>query len=354
MTAMMTRAHERPHGRGSAAPVLALLLSSAVAGHAACVSPFSRSTLPERLGNAEFWQLSTGMSEPSGTFAHSDNLVSNEIHFVHMARMLGPGRGVYVGVGPEQNFSYIARLRPPMAFVVDIREENRSLHLMYKALFEVSADRVDFLFRLFSRERPAGIAPGVPVADLFARLEAATSRHRLYEATARTIRDHLLGRRSLPLSARDLEWVDHALRAFYSDGPGIHYGRELTTDSPRPSYRALMTAVDVTGAYRSYLANEADFAFVKDLHQRNLIVPVVGDFAGTQALRRVGDYVREHRAVVRAFYGSNVEVYLNRQGIAAFCNNLASLPWSSQSWFISSTRMQPMTSKLQACPGRPQ
>ena len=57
---------------------------------------------------------------------------------------------------PEQNFTYIAALKPKMAFIIDIRRGNLQLHLMYKALFELSSDRADFIFRLFSRKRPEG------------------------------------------------------------------------------------------------------------------------------------------------------------------------------------------------------
>ena len=103
------------------------------------------------------------MSEPAGDFARPDNLVSNETHVAEMVRLLRPRGGVYIGVGPEQNFSYIAEIQPAMAFVVDIRRENRDLHLLYKALFELSVDRADFVSRLFSRQatRPldAGSAP---------------------------------------------------------------------------------------------------------------------------------------------------------------------------------------------------
>ena len=55
-----------------------------------------------------------------------------------------PG-GVYLGVGPEQNFTYIAAIRPKIAFITDIRRGNLQLHLMYKALFELSADRAEFV-----------------------------------------------------------------------------------------------------------------------------------------------------------------------------------------------------------------
>jgi hypothetical protein len=37
--------------------------------------------------------------------------------------------------------------------VLDIRRQNMLEHLTYKALFEMSTDRADFLSRLFSRQR---------------------------------------------------------------------------------------------------------------------------------------------------------------------------------------------------------
>ena len=90
---------------------------------------------PAQLSDEEFWNLSTRLSEPPGAFRHSENLVSNEELFPHTIRLLRARGGVYIGVGPEQNFSYIARIRPSMAFIIDIRQENRNLHLLYKALF---------------------------------------------------------------------------------------------------------------------------------------------------------------------------------------------------------------------------
>ena len=110
-----------------------------------------------------------------------------------------------------------------------------------------------------------------------------------------------------------------------------------------------MTAADVWGKKRSYLATEDGFAFVKHLHEMNAIVPVVGDFAGPSAIRRVGDYSRQRGVRVSAFYASNVEVYLNRQQLAAFCGNLLSLPYDSRSWFIGSNGRRLLLSKLHSC-----
>ena len=67
-----------------------------------------------------------------------------------------PG-GVYLGVAPDQNFTYMVAVRPRMAFILDIRRGNLLQHLLYKAVFELSADRAEFVSMLFSKPRPAGL-----------------------------------------------------------------------------------------------------------------------------------------------------------------------------------------------------
>jgi hypothetical protein len=317
-----------------------------VVAPAACAR---RSTLPSGLSDQAFWALSEAVSEPAGTFSISDNLVSNEPLVAENARWLRPTGGVYIGVGPEQNFSYIARLRPAMAFIVDIRRENRNLHLLYKALFELSTDRTDFVSRLFSRPRPGGLGSRSSAEDIFRGFDGVPASLEQYDSNAALVRDRLLTAHGLPLLQGDLDWIDRAFRAFYTDGPQIHFWGSRNVDGVRPSYRRLMTAEDFTGEGRSFLATEGGFRFVKDLQSRNLIVPVVGDFGGPNAIRRVGDYVREHADVVHAFYGSNVGVYLNTQQTRAFCNNLASLPTAPHAWFIENKGVRSVASKLKAC-----
>ena len=89
---------------------------------------------------------------------------------------------------------------------------------------------------------------------------------------------------------------------------------------------------------RSFLATDENFRIVKDLHQRNLIVPVQGDFGGPKTLRAIGQYLRARRTVVNAFYISNVEQYLFQQNDdwGRFYSNVATLPLDSRSVFISS------------------
>ena len=332
-----------------ATPLLRLGLLCLLTIQLACLPGSRRSTLPPALSDDEFWTLTTELSEPPGAFSHSENLVSNEAHFAHTIRRLRPRGGVYFGVGPEQNFSYIARLRPSMAFIVDIRRENRSLHLMYKALFELSHDRGDFVSRLFSRARPDGLQPYLSVQDLFAAYERVTPSPVVYDQNVRAVRERLVHAHGFSLSPEDIAWIERAMQAFYTDGPEIHYGRSLPPDAAGPSYRALMTATDFGGDTPSYLASEDGFAFVKELQVRNAIVPLVGDFAGARTLRRAGEYVRGHRATVSAFYASNVEVYLTRAKLRAFCDNLASLPYLPGTVFLDSKTLQTFRAKLRVC-----
>ncbi len=105
------------------------------------------------------------------------------------------------------------------------------------------------------------------------------------------------------------------------------------------TYAELMTATDADGIFRSYLANEENFNVLKSLEMKNLIVPVVGNFAGPKALRAVGKYIKDKDGVVSAFYLSNVEQYLQMDGIwDDFCRNVALLPLDDSSTFIRSVR----------------
>ena len=310
-----------------------------------------RSSVPTSLSDSDFWELIEQVSERAGTFDLSENLVSNEPTFVENIRRLRRTGGVYIGVGPEQNFSYIAHVRPQVAFIVDIRRENLDLHLLYKALFELTNDRADFVSLLFSRPRPTGLGGSSSVDDIFNTFETVGPSLEQRDRTVALVRDRLTVTRRLPLRDRDLAEIARVIDAFFADGPGIHFWRARPVDAEaiRPSYRQLMAARDVTGQRRSFLASEDNFAFIKALHTKNLIVPVVGDFAGTTALRGIAEYLRLRGGIVRTFYASNVNVYLNRQQLHAFCANLATLPAATGSMFVDRDGVQPLSARLKAC-----
>ena len=300
--------------------------------------------LPESLSSTAFWALSAELSEPNGYF-QSDNLVSNEIQFQHvipeLVKSARPGR-VYLGVGPEQNFSYIVALRPAMVFIVDVRRGNLQLHLMYKALFELSADRAEFVSRLFSKKRPDGLTAGSTAQDIFTAYEKVETNEALYKANLTAIDDHLVKTRGLQLTDEDLKGIEYVYYQFFWYGPSIQYwstGGSGRGGRTAPTFADLMMADDGAGHARSFLASEEGFAFLKELEAKNLLVPVVGDFGGAKALRGVASYARDRGAVVVAFYLSNVEQYLGRSGTwGQFCANVATMPLDDSSRFIRSVR----------------
>src|SRR5437867_4858838 len=182
--------------------------------------------LPAQLSDGEFWKVAMESSEPDGEF-RSDNLLSNESYFqfvIPKLSELAPQGRVYMGVGPEQNFTYIVALKPKMAFIIDIRRGNLDLQLMYKAVFELSKDRADFVSLLFSRKRPEGLELESSVQEIFAAFGKTFSSEALYTENLKRIQDHLTKTHSFPLSANDLEGIEYVYHNFYRFGPNINYG----------------------------------------------------------------------------------------------------------------------------------
>src|SRR5262245_45974252 len=252
----------------------------------------ARAGLPDRLSDKEFWELSQSLSEPGGSF-RSDNLLSNEVFLQYVIPDLlavsQPGR-VYMGVGPEQNFTYIAALKPSMVFIVDIRRGNLDMHLMYKALFDLSADRADFLSKLFSRKRPEGLSKTSTVNELFQAYASVPPDEALFEQNFKAIVDNLQQTHHLPLLEDDVPGIRYIFEFFGRYGPELTYwmsggfgGRGGFRNAP--TYADLMVATDASGTLRSYLATEENFTVLKTLEAKNLLVPVVGNFAGPKAIR---------------------------------------------------------------------
>ena len=307
--------------------------------------------IPASLTSAEFWKLSQDLSEAGGSF-RSENLVSNEHTYQYVIPDLiktVPAGGIYLGVAPDQNFTYMAAVRPRMAFILDIRRGNLLEHLMYKAIFELSADRAEFVSRLFSKPRPAGLTAATSAHALFTAYARVATSETLYRRNVAAIKAHLTKKSGFTLSQDDLQQLETIYFSFFWEGPALRY-----TSSPAgfggrgggggggmnarfPSYEDLIVQTDWNGVPRSYLASEENFRFIKGLEEKNLIVPVMGNFAGGKALRAIGRYVRERRLAVSAFYVSNVEQYLFQDGIfEAFAKNVAALPTNSRSAFIRS------------------
>ena len=324
-------------------------LSSLVLAAIVLVTPLTlrpADTLPSQIPDAAFWRMVTDFSEDAGSFRFQ--YMSNEREFAgfipELKKTTKPG-GVYLGVGPEQNFHYIAALRPRIAFIFDIRRQNMLEHLLYKAVFELSANRVEFISRLFSRRVPVGLSEKSSVTNLFQAFGSVRPDRQLLTQNLRQIKEHLTKDRRFVFNRQDESDIDSLYQTFVDVGPGVPYPGRSFSVFYGGSYADLMATADETGQTRSYLASEESYDFLRDLERQNLIVPLVGDFAGTKAIRAVAGYLKEHQATVTIFYTSNVEQYLFDQGDdwRRFYTNLASLPLDGSSTLIRSSHFAPAT-----------
>ena len=312
------------------------------------VSAQVKRAMPDSLTDREFWQFFTTMSEAGGSFP-SENFISNELTYQHviptLQRSLSPG-GVYLGVGPEQNFTYIANLKPRMAVIFDIRRQNAMAHLMYKALFELSPTRADFVSRLFSRPLAKPVPSTSQAGEIFTAVLAANPSDSAFDANRRAILEQLGSKHGFELTPDDRSSITHVYAAFFEAGPNINYGYRpgLSVSFPTafrsgyPAFWQLQTLTNADGVNMAFLATEENYQAIRALERKNLIVPVVGDFAGDKAIRSVGAYLKQHRGTVSAFYLSNVEQYLFRQfgDAEKFYKNVQMLPIDSTSAFIRS------------------
>ncbi len=293
---------------------------------------YAAQDIPERISDDAFWQMVLDFSEPGGFF-QSDNFVSNEIMFQRVVPRLkkNSAGGAYIGVGPDQNFTYLVAIQPRIAFIVDIRRQAMLQHLMYKAIIELSEDRADFLSRLFSRQRPDSVSAESTPTELFHAYDGAAPDHELFDRNLKSILERLMVQHGFNLSGADQHDIEYVYSAFFAGGPDLAY----STAPAVPTYAQLMVATDKEAQNQTYLASETNFHILKKLQNDNLIVPIVGDFAGTRAIRAVAGYLRQHDTLVSAFYTSNVEQYLFQQGNwNKFYNNVAELPVGPDSTFI--------------------
>lgn len=296
--------------------------------------------LPESLSAAEFARLSRELSEEGGYF-RSDNFTSNETSYLHIVdklREIGTTGGAYLGVGPEQNFTYIAKVRPRIAFLLDIRRQAIIQHLMYKAIFHLSPTRAQFLSRLLSRPLPKekGFAADTPLNELLSYFEKAPADEKAHAANLALLSKTIQEDFQFALSERDQKSLAYVYQSFYDDGLSIAYRVDGAWGGGYfPTLGEILAGTDLKGRQGNFLASVSDYEFVRELHHKNLIIPVVGNFAGPKALGAIGDYLRKHGTTVTAYYLSNVEQYLFMDGIFGdFANNVRKLPLTEKSLFI--------------------
>ncbi len=288
-------------------------------------------------GKETYGKLVRELSEPESG-PHADNLMTNEDSFPRVCGEIAarvPETGVYIGVGPDQNFSYIAHARPGLAFIVDFRRRNLLLHMLHKALFALCEDRVAYVSSLTAR-RPQGIRPEreVTAAELVDGFANVPMERALLEETVMAVARHLA-----PLEVvADHEWAELATMQARLAGPGME-ARFLALPM-YPTFGQLIRTTDREGQPAHMLAREETFVRVRDAQRANRVVPVVGDFAGEHALPRLAHWLREHGQRVAMVYVSDVEFFLLRSGrFGDYIKNLGRLPWADGALLVrTSTR----------------
>ncbi len=281
------------------------------------------------------------LSEPEGSF-DTDNLISNERGYLHVIPAIvsaGTSGGAYIGVGPDQNFSYIARIRPEVAYIIDIRRDNLLLHLLFKAIFARSTTRVEYLSLLTGRGPPPDLAQWktASIASIVSYVDAQKPVADSVEAFRRQL-DQAVAAFGLRLSRADLATIDRFHRTFIDQGLGLQFRSFGRPPQPYyPTLRDLLLATDASGHPWNYLASEADFSFVKSLEARDAVIPVVGNVAGDHAMRAIAEAIGARGYRVSAFYVSNIENYLYRDGqFSRYLENVERLPHDTHSVIIRS------------------
>lgn len=325
------------------------LLLLAAAWVAACSGPAgsapgsaagARASLSSTPPDSLFAPLVAELSEAPGFF-DTDNLISNESSYLHAVSALsrrGVQGGAYVGVGPDQNFSYIAAVRPEVAFIVDIRRDNLLLLLLFRAFFEEADTRAEYLSLLFGRPLPMDREAWRDrdlqtlldrVEDTAADPDRGATRERLF----RRVESY-----GIPILPEDLATLTRFHEEFVARGPRLRYTTLGRPPAPwYPTYRELLLETDLEGNPSSYLVSEDPYHFLRELQARNGIIPAVGDLAGPHAIPAIGRYLGERGIPISAYYVSNVEFYLWRGGsFSRFVENVASLPLDDESVLIRS------------------
>ena len=292
------------------------------------------------LSNDSFAETIATLSEPSAFF-DSDNIISNEISYLHILDTMdkiGVHGGVYIGVGPDQNFTYLARIKPKYAFILDIRRDNLLEHLLFKAIMDLAGSPTEYLSILFSKPtlNTPPISDLTSIKDLVDYFDTIPGDEAYHLENIVKIQARIKSYK-IDLYSNDLDKIDVLYNMFYKLHLDLQW--EYKTDGARGisfiPYRTFLLGQDREGSYGNFLNNNDDYLYIKDLQARNLIIPVVGDFSGKKALKSIGEFVKKRGDYISAFYLSNVEYYLLPDGLmGAFANNVRQLPIEENSVLI--------------------
>lgn len=264
------------------------------------------------LSDEQFGRWVEQCSERSHDFI-SDNWVSNETAYADQfdfLRRTVSSNSVFIGVGPEQNFSYLAAVGFRYAFIVDIRRGNLLQHLYYKVLFEECPTPQQWLAALCSRPYDPGWQrqPYAEWLDGVGRAQADPAQAAVFLERFR----RRLAQLNFATRESDWKFLARLQHEFAAKGLDVRFEYRLPKagEPTFPSFREVLSARDPAGQYGCFLADAAAYGRVRRMQQENRIIPVVGDFGGRKTFGEISNLLRRHNLKVGLFYASNVEFYL--------------------------------------------
>jgi hypothetical protein len=302
-------------------------------------APVADDALPGKPPDLPFGELFDRVSEKGGYY-FSHNYVTNETSYLQVAKVLServPAGRAYIGVGPEQNFTYIGLTRPSVAFVVDIRRRNALLLLLYKAIFEEAKTRAHFLTLLLSRPYDGVGDPGdrATIDEVLAAAEKSPPDKALRDENRKRWLDRIEHDYRVKLKESDYLELRETQQAFFADQLEIAFSVDMPNSRKRASFRTTLKMADPHGKPQGFLAREDLFRYVQRMQREHRIIPVVGDFSGDHAFREIGAYLKQHGLMTSVVYASNVEEYLlDALTFKKWVDNVTALPTDGESLFV--------------------
>jgi len=304
----------------------------------AALAPSASASVPAAAAFGPFGEAVESLSERGGDFI-SDNLISNETSYLQVASALGARAegGVYIGVGPEQNFTYLALARPKLAVIVDIRRDNLLQHLYYRYLFEEARSRSHFLALLVGRPYDEGTASpdDANFSAVAQHAEKMPKDAKLLQSNVDAAILRMTNEWGIRLDDKDKQSIKKMAQVFFDKQLDLRFELKESSGRKYPTFRELLGAKDPRGAERSFLATNDAFRLVQKMQREGRVIPVVGDFGGEQAFAAIASYLKKNDLKITTFYVSNVEQYLLEPPVwTKWIRNVEGLPRTDDALFV--------------------
>ncbi|RLT14098.1 MAG: hypothetical protein DWI24_03455 [Planctomycetota bacterium] len=297
-----------------------------------------RNCLIQAVGFGVSWHAVLAGQESSNTFgariqaldgpatgpASADNLMTNEDSIASVVDQIAkevPPRQVYLGVGPDQNYTLMAHARPENCYVIDFRKKNQLLHLFHKALVEISTSRIQYLENFWAREISEEIRKKGQTMDFIESFKNQSVDPQKLDLIKQQVKSVCSGWNLLNKS--ELDEISTLQSRLAGQGPDARF----LALKMYPTIGSLITMKSRAGQPAHWLAQENYYSVLRTMQLENRILPINGDWSDEKGFARIVKRIEQDRQKVGLIYLSDVEFFLIRQGLfGKYVKNLMKLP----------------------------